>query len=131
MLEKEPVSQRDLLPTTPEGITVITGEQQIIAQTTDNFFDDVLNYLGVTQNARCAFVERKLFYVSRDALGNTMLDDETEVLVVQDLPVASAFHTIDSFNYVQGLFSSYLTPGWEKKVRERLIPSDGEIIYIR
>ena len=79
-----------------------------------------MNYLGIVEVARRAFVKTKFFafWLSEDRDRET--DDSAIFLIVRDLPVASVMAIRNQGNFVQGLFTSYLTPQWEQKVRTRL-----------
>lgn len=131
MQERVPHLVRDFLPQVPEGIVTTTGEERPIFEKWDVFFNEVMNYLGITKPARLAFVEIKNFAFRLSDDREREVEDEAMFLIVMDLPVASVTTIKNENNFVQGLFASYLTPEWEDKVRRRLRnPSDATILYL-
>lgn len=141
MLERIQQSVREFLPQTPDPIVVITGDQYLIEQARDQFYDKIMDYLGLTQPARRMFAERGTFALSSANYEETTIifnsgiervgDNFACFLTVGDLPVAGALIRRDSFNYVQGVFYHNLTVDYERKVRERVHShSNNSIIYL-
>lgn len=127
MPERGPQSVRDFLPQVPESLLLSTGEYEFISESWVTFFDEVMNYLGLTQEGREKFPEIKNLVFSLSTDRNREVEDEGMFLLVADLPVASITTIKNQGNYVQALFAHYLTPGWETKVRQRIYnPSGGE-----
>ena len=136
-MKREIYLPRECLPQTPDPVTVTTGDQHIIEQTRDKFFDEVLNYLGITERARQIFSERISHALSIENFekitalfqGEEMSvrrgEDYLCLLIVRELPVAGTVIRRDISNYIQGVFYHNLTPACETAVRGSLVPFSG------
>lgn len=115
MPETQPFSVRDLLPQAPDEITVITGDQHLIAEKSPPFYTEVLDYLGITYPARRAG------FVEIDSFAAVERNHEGELLTIAGgIPIASTLYVSDDYNYIVGAFAHYLTPAVEDKIRDRL-----------
>jgi hypothetical protein len=125
MPETQPFSVRDLLPQAPDEITVITGDQHLIAAKSEIFYTEVLDYLGITYSARRAgFAEIQSFAAMQS-------NHEGELLTIAGgMPIASTLYVSNDTNYIVGAFAHYLTPAVENEIRGRLsrqMPNRDEI----
>lgn len=135
------MQERDFLPQIPDPIVVTTGKQQIIENIRDQFYTEIMDYLGIPRPNRDLFSDR---YTNAMSLANyekttgifseggeRVGDNFTSYLTVRDLPVAAALIRRNEGNYVQGVFYHNLTVECEREVRQRLHSHSNEnIIYI-
>jgi|GEM_PF-4499138 len=90
------------LPTVPSPIRVNTGDEELIEQMQENFFEDILRFLGVTSDrAKQAWVDNK-----RQMIADS--DDQLHSLYVRDHLVATVIRYRDVMNFVQAKFALYL-----------------------
>lgn len=143
MHEKEFTSVRDFLPQVPEQITLTTGADEIgqIEEIRNRFFEDILDYLGITRNARRAFCDvrahalsvddyEKISFAGSDGKMQARLE-YVSILMVGDYAAASCLQLRDDGNQNQASFAHYLTPETEKRIRKRMYNSSTkDILYI-
>ncbi len=93
----------------PEPMLVSTGDQGIIGQAMNSFFDSIVPSLGLdvrTLTADVEIISHVLHkYDSHEQVRPT--DDRLTILVVQDRVVASVLERRTEFNHIQVLFSRY------------------------
>ena len=142
---------RQYLPQVPESATVNTGEQGEIEVIRDEFFEKVLDYLGIVKSGR-RVAEVSTHALSLEDYSKSFMgtmstgkahfhrriendeqarEDYVTILKIDEIPVASCLMLRDMGNYVQGVFSHHLTTQWEKKIRRVLHShSNNNITYL-
>jgi hypothetical protein len=138
MPETQPFSVRDMLPKSPEQMTLTTGADEIaqIAEVRNNFFNEVLDYLGLTKRARQAFchVQSHALSVKDYEREGSMIEtgymnsrvEYVSILFAGDYAVASCLQLRDTGNWNQASFAHYLTLGTERIVRKQFEYFNGE-----
>ena len=117
-------------PTVPDLFTVATGEQGIVEDTINTFFDEILDYLRWRQDARKHFAYRYSMELYRSSPTDTRTvpsNDRITLLVLQDITVASVLERRDDRNEVQVASACYLTPSIVEELTkdERLLRKKG------
>jgi len=100
-------------PTVPDLFTVATGERGIVEDSIESFFDEILDYLEWSQEARKYFANRYSMELYRSNPTDTRAvpsNDRITLLVLQDIAVASVLERRDDRNEVQVASACYLTP---------------------
>lgn len=93
-------------PTVPKPVRVITGDQNIMQKTIDNFFKSTRDYILRTENVLPMDFEFKAKgpYSNNESSGSTPLDDRVSMLLYREVPVAVVTETRTEFNNVQYCF---------------------------
>ncbi len=110
MTERVPEEQESpTLPKVPDPFTVITGMQELINQRRDEFFNEVLDYLGYDTKARETFTSIEDRNAAYEGTPLRPTDDRITWLIAQHYVVASVLERRNDLNNVEVLFSLYLT----------------------
>jgi len=109
-----PSMSAERFPTAPDLFTVPTGEGEIIEVRIESFFDEILDYLGWSQEARKHFANRysmELYSPSPTDTRSIPSNDRVTLLVLLDFTVASVLERRDDRNEIQVVSACYLNPG--------------------
>lgn len=110
-------------PKPPDQFTVNTGEEHIIEEEKNRFFNAVLDYVGYDQRARECFAEIRPMVLHRyDSHGQLRpTDDRITMLIMKDKITASVLERRNDANWIEVAFACYLTPEIVRKLREGLV----------
>lgn len=123
-------------PKPPDQLIVTTGDEGIIQDTTEIFFQEILDYLGTVPRARIAWTEVERFSLARPYIPDTsnpahiMPEYSLELLVVKDSAVASAISRRNDGNYVEGSWASFLNPDLINRIQRGFSPDFDPYIRI-
>lgn len=93
-------------PEIPKPARVITGDQYLLQETMDKFFESTREYLIREENSNPMYfiIKSNGLYRNTELSGTTPLDDRVTMLLYKDIPVAVVTETRSEFNNVQYCF---------------------------
>lgn len=112
-------------PKAPDQYTIITGEDTLIAEGANRFFDEILSFLRYNERAISAFTERQQWYLTiyQNQLPRLSEESYIRMLIVRDLVTASVLVVRNGNNWCQVSSAHYLTPNIIKRLREGIVES--------
>lgn len=112
-----------IYPTVPEAMVFAPDEESEFENAQTEFFQGIVQGLGYVSlnavQAHCYIRSRELIRENDMAVEGNETNDRVTELQVLDRTVATTIKIRTGFNFIQGLFASYLTPQMEEEVRFR------------